>query len=164
MWMCVTVETHLICYDKILYAGHGEGASGVRICCFRTGCDDSRALLFRPQRCVSIGTAEGVQSQESVGLPLRHLLARINGMLLFCYRSFLIDRLFIIIRQRQKVHILQTLLCGLIGLPPSNGVLPQSPMHTKSLAVLREQVCAYEEEEDSEFYLRVIKILLFLSC
>ncbi|KAI3463375.1 hypothetical protein Pfo_020038 [Paulownia fortunei] len=34
---------------------------------------------------------------------------------------------------------LLTLLCGLIGLPPSNGVLPQSPMHTKSLAVLRKQ-------------------------
>ncbi|XP_056176249.1 boron transporter 4 isoform X1 [Syzygium oleosum] len=32
-----------------------------------------------------------------------------------------------------------TLLCGLIGLPPSNGVLPQSPMHTKSLAVLKRQ-------------------------
>lgn len=62
------------------------------------------------------------------------------------------------------MHILQTLLCGLIGLPPSNGVLPQSPMHTKSLAVLRKQVCAYEEEEDSEFYLRVMKVLLFLSC
>ncbi|KAI7984218.1 Boron transporter 4 [Camellia lanceoleosa] len=26
-----------------------------------------------------------------------------------------------------------TLLCGLIGLPPSNGVIPQSLMHTKSL-------------------------------
>ncbi|KAK9266282.1 hypothetical protein L1049_001803 [Liquidambar formosana] len=33
-----------------------------------------------------------------------------------------------------------TLLCGLIGLPPSNGVLPQSPMHTKSLAVLETQL------------------------
>ncbi|KAK2401073.1 HCO3- transporter family [Trifolium repens] len=32
----------------------------------------------------------------------------------------------------------QTLLCGLIGLPPSNVVLPQSPMHTKSLAVLKK--------------------------
>ncbi|KAK4837121.1 hypothetical protein QYF36_002966 [Acer negundo] len=32
-----------------------------------------------------------------------------------------------------------TLLCGLLGLPPSNGVLPQSPMHTKSLAVLKRQ-------------------------
>ncbi|CAL5350352.1 unnamed protein product [Camellia sinensis] len=31
----------------------------------------------------------------------------------------------------------QTLLCGLIGLPPSNGVLPQSPMHTKSIPVLK---------------------------
>lgn len=36
--------------------------------------------------------------------------------------------------------LLQTLICGLLGLPPSNGVLPQSPMHTKSLAVLRKQV------------------------
>ncbi|XP_022720873.1 boron transporter 4-like [Durio zibethinus] len=33
-----------------------------------------------------------------------------------------------------------TLLCGLIGLPPSNGVLPQAPMHTKSLAVLKGQL------------------------
>ncbi|XP_022637947.1 probable boron transporter 7 [Vigna radiata var. radiata] len=33
-----------------------------------------------------------------------------------------------------------TLICGLLGLPPSNGVLPQSPMHTKSLAVLRRQM------------------------
>ena len=29
---------------------------------------------------------------------------------------------------------LMTLLCGLLGLPPVNGVLPQSPMHTKALA------------------------------
>ncbi|GAB2293605.1 Boron transporter 4 [Dionaea muscipula] len=36
--------------------------------------------------------------------------------------------------------VLKTLLCGLIGLPPSNGVLPQSPMHTKSLAVLNRQL------------------------
>ncbi|KAK6248459.1 hypothetical protein QUC31_020024 [Theobroma cacao] len=35
---------------------------------------------------------------------------------------------------------IMTLICGLIGLPPSNGVLPQSPMHTKSLAVLKRQI------------------------
>ncbi|CAI0414959.1 unnamed protein product [Linum tenue] len=33
-----------------------------------------------------------------------------------------------------------TLMSGLLGLPPSNGVLPQSPMHTKSLAVLKKQL------------------------
>lgn len=32
------------------------------------------------------------------------------------------------------------LLCGLIGIPPSNGVIPQSPMHTKSLATLKHQL------------------------
>ncbi|KAI4387452.1 hypothetical protein MLD38_005282 [Melastoma candidum] len=32
-----------------------------------------------------------------------------------------------------------TLLAGFLGLPPSNGVLPQSPMHTKSLAVLKRR-------------------------
>ncbi|KAI3515843.1 hypothetical protein L1887_14748 [Cichorium endivia] len=32
-----------------------------------------------------------------------------------------------------------TLLCGLLALPPSNGVLPQSPMHTKTLAALEKQ-------------------------
>ncbi|XP_047313442.1 boron transporter 4-like [Impatiens glandulifera] len=33
-----------------------------------------------------------------------------------------------------------TLLCGLLGLPPANGVLPQSPMHTKSLSVLKRRL------------------------
>ncbi|XP_057531245.1 protein PECTIC ARABINOGALACTAN SYNTHESIS-RELATED-like [Amaranthus tricolor] len=37
-----------------------------------------------------------------------------------------------------------TLVCGLIGLPPSNGVLPQSPMHSKSLATLKKQVMKEE--------------------
>ncbi|KAL5670747.1 hypothetical protein ACJX0J_015053, partial [Zea mays] len=32
------------------------------------------------------------------------------------------------------------LLCGLLGIPPSNGVLHQSPMHIKSLAVLKRQL------------------------
>ncbi|KAK8481972.1 hypothetical protein V6N11_013892 [Hibiscus sabdariffa] len=35
---------------------------------------------------------------------------------------------------------IMTLICGLLGLPPSNGVLPQSPMHTKSLSVLKKQL------------------------
>ncbi|CAL5433659.1 unnamed protein product [Camellia sinensis] len=33
-----------------------------------------------------------------------------------------------------------TLMCGLIGIPPSNGVIPQSPMHTKSLSTLKHQL------------------------
>jgi hypothetical protein len=37
----------------------------------------------------------------------------------------------------------QVILCGLIGIPPSNGVIPQSPMHTKSLATLKHQVYIY---------------------
>ncbi|WOH15812.1 hypothetical protein DCAR_0935358 [Daucus carota subsp. sativus] len=32
------------------------------------------------------------------------------------------------------------ILCGLTGIPPSNGVIPQSPMHTKSLATLKHQL------------------------
>lgn len=35
-------------------------------------------------------------------------------------------------------------LCGLLGIPPSNGVLPQSPMHTKSLATLKRQIVRKE--------------------
>ncbi|KAM0838566.1 hypothetical protein ACQ4PT_060894 [Festuca glaucescens] len=36
-------------------------------------------------------------------------------------------------------NAMQVLICGLLGIPPSNGVLPQAPMHTRSLAVLRRQ-------------------------
>ncbi|XP_015062428.1 boron transporter 1-like isoform X2 [Solanum pennellii] len=32
------------------------------------------------------------------------------------------------------------LICGLLGIPPANGVIPQSPMHTKSLATLKHQL------------------------
>lgn len=31
-----------------------------------------------------------------------------------------------------------TLLCGLLGIPPVNGVIPQSPMHSKSLASVKD--------------------------
>lgn len=34
----------------------------------------------------------------------------------------------------------QTLACGLLGIPPVNGVLPQAPMHTRSLATLQKSV------------------------
>ncbi|KFK38103.1 hypothetical protein AALP_AA3G069800 [Arabis alpina] len=33
-----------------------------------------------------------------------------------------------------------TILCGLLGIPPSNGVIPQSPMHTRGLATLKHQL------------------------
>ncbi|KAL0668270.1 hypothetical protein Bca4012_030974 [Brassica carinata] len=36
--------------------------------------------------------------------------------------------------------VVKTLICGLLGIPPSNGVIPQSPMHTKSLATLKYQL------------------------
>lgn len=56
-----------------------------------------------------------------------------------------------------------TLLCGLLGLPPCNGVLPQSPMHTRSLAVLKRQIirkkmvksakeCMKMQRSNSEMY------------
>ncbi|MCO5611583.1 hypothetical protein L7F22_065836 [Adiantum nelumboides] len=32
------------------------------------------------------------------------------------------------------------IVCGLLGIPPSNGVIPQSPMHTKSLATLKNEM------------------------
>ncbi|XP_021848193.2 boron transporter 4-like [Spinacia oleracea] len=33
-----------------------------------------------------------------------------------------------------------TLICGLLGLPPSYALIPHSPMHTKALAVLKRQL------------------------
>lgn len=32
------------------------------------------------------------------------------------------------------IAAVMTLVCGLLGIPPVNGVIPQSPMHTKSLS------------------------------
>ncbi|KAK9807489.1 hypothetical protein WJX72_000529 [[Myrmecia] bisecta] len=41
-----------------------------------------------------------------------------------------------------------TLLCGLIGVPPVNGVLPQAPMHTRSLTTLKQQLVARQVRKD----------------
>lgn len=35
---------------------------------------------------------------------------------------------------------LMVLICGLLGVPPCSGLIPQSPMHTKSLAKLNKQM------------------------
>ncbi|GLC65725.1 hypothetical protein PLESTF_000333200 [Pleodorina starrii] len=39
-----------------------------------------------------------------------------------------------------------TLACGLLGLPPVNGVLPQAPMHTRSLATLGRPRAAKKQQ------------------
>ncbi|KAK9666301.1 hypothetical protein RND81_14G175700 [Saponaria officinalis] len=49
---------------------------------------------------------------------------------------------------------IMTLLCGVIGLPPSNGVLPQSPMHTKSLATLKKQLMRRKMVESAKESIR----------
>ncbi|XP_073033395.1 boron transporter 4-like isoform X2 [Primulina eburnea] len=64
-----------------------------------------------------------------------------------------------------------TLICGLLGLPPSNGVLPQSPMHTRSLAVLKKQLirkkmvksvkeCMKQQATQSEIYGRLHTVFI----
>ncbi|KAL7189634.1 hypothetical protein ACSBR1_039306 [Camellia fascicularis] len=66
---------------------------------------------------------------------------------------------------------IMTLLCGLIGLPPANGVFPQTPMHTKSLAVLKRQLikkkivksakeCIKQQGSNSEIYGRMQAVFI----
>ncbi|KAF9685256.1 hypothetical protein SADUNF_Sadunf03G0035800 [Salix dunnii] len=68
-----------------------------------------------------------------------------------------------------------TLLCGLIGLPPSNGVLPQSPMHTKSLAVVKRQLIRRkmvasakesikQKASNSEIYGKMQDVFIQMDC
>ncbi|KAJ6366022.1 hypothetical protein OIU77_002569 [Salix suchowensis] len=52
------------------------------------------------------------------------------------------DLLPVEVKEQRLSNLLQAImviLCGLIGIPPSNGAIPQSPMHTKSLATLKHQ-------------------------
>ncbi|XP_043687173.1 probable boron transporter 7 [Telopea speciosissima] len=66
---------------------------------------------------------------------------------------------------------LMVLLCGLIGIPPSNGVLPQSPMHSKSLAILKRQQirkkmlkgakeCINQQATNSEIYVKMQELFI----
>ena len=123
-------------------AGYGEGSSCIHLCCPYSSCNDSGALLLWSQCCFTNGTTKGVQSEETFGLPLRYLVAGVHGIY-NCISTFLaIVPGFPPLKANALIWYIcyQTLLCGLVGLPPSNGVLPQSPMHTKSLAVLKRQV------------------------
>ncbi|KAL2932397.1 Boron transporter 4, partial [Bienertia sinuspersici] len=47
-----------------------------------------------------------------------------------------------------------TLVCGLLGLPPSYALLPHSPMHTKSLAVLKRQLLRRKMVESAKESMR----------
>uniref|UniRef100_A0A7N0V318 Bicarbonate transporter-like transmembrane domain-containing protein n=1 Tax=Kalanchoe fedtschenkoi TaxID=63787 RepID=A0A7N0V318_KALFE len=68
----------------------------------------------------------------------------------------------------------QLCFCGLLGLPPSNGVLPQSPTHTKSLAVLKRQLirdkmlksvkeCMKQQATYSEIYGKMESVFIELD-
>ncbi|XP_058112511.1 boron transporter 4-like [Magnolia sinica] len=63
------------------------------------------------------------------------------------------------------------LICGLLGIPPSNGVLPQSPMHTKSLSELKRQLirkkmvrrakeCIKQQASSSEIYGKMQEVFI----
>ncbi|KAL4853336.1 Calcium-transporting ATPase 2 [Chlorella vulgaris] len=45
---------------------------------------------------------------------------------------------------------LMTLLCGLLGMPPVNGVLPQSPMHTKALTKVAGRRAAMTQRDSGQ--------------
>lgn len=70
---------------------------------------------------------------------------------------------------------IMTLICGILGLPPSNGVLPQSPMHTKSLAVLRRKLirkkvvksakeCIKQRRTNSELYGKMQAVIVEMDA
>ena len=70
---------------------------------------------------------------------------------------------------------IMTLICGILGLPPSNGVLPQSPMHTKSLAILRRQMirkkvvksakeCIRQKGSNSELYGKIRAVFIEMDA
>ncbi|XP_068647365.1 boron transporter 4 isoform X2 [Aristolochia californica] len=69
---------------------------------------------------------------------------------------------------------IMVLICGLIGVPPANGVLPQSPMHTKSLAILKKQLmrkkmvksakeCIKQQATNSEIYGKMQEVFIELD-
>ena len=46
------------------------------------------------------------------------------------------------------------MVCGLLGLPPSYALLPHSPMHTKSLAVLKRELLRRKMVESAKASIR----------
>ncbi|CAJ1973746.1 unnamed protein product [Sphenostylis stenocarpa] len=82
------------------------------------------------------------------------------------YDVFLLGIMFL-----RYLYCPQTVVCGMLGLPPSNGVLPQSPMHTKSLAVLRRKLirkkvvksakeCIKQHKTNTELYGKMQAVIL----
>lgn len=61
------------------HSGYVESSSHVHICCHYPSHHDCWVILLWPQCGLTIGTTEGVQSEEAICLPLRHLVARANG-------------------------------------------------------------------------------------
>jgi hypothetical protein len=132
--------------------GHAKCASSLYNWGFHSSNDDCSALLLWSQCGFSTSSAERIQFEKTPFFPLRFTSFGVHGVqipflhtfLPFVLRKsyFLFGSLFIIHLPRtwNLVAAWQVILCGLIGIPPSNGVIPQSPMHTRCLATLKHQV------------------------
>ncbi|KAI7990051.1 Boron transporter 4 [Camellia lanceoleosa] len=93
------------------------------------------------------------------------LAAMITGLYFFyhCIASQMAQQKEFNLKNPSKRHLIAwnygilndfTLLYGLIGLLPANGVLPQSLMHTKSLAVLKRQLVRKKMVKSAKEYIK----------
>lgn len=136
------VNTNSLC-TKL--TGYAKCAGSLCNWSFCSSYNDCSALLFWPQCSISTCSAEGIQFEKTAFFPLWFTAFRIHGTTtsLFDVHHYRMIKKNCFVKYLNHVMVWQVILCGLIGIPPSNGVIPQSPMHTKSLATLKHQVCIY---------------------
>lgn len=59
-------------------------------------------------------------------------------------------------RERKRVCVCVQVMAGLLGIPPSNCVIPQAPMHTKSLITLKQMLVERNEKRKSRLDLSAL--------
>lgn len=110
--------------------------------------------LFSPNPWSSEATRHWTILQEMNKVPIGYVIAAILPALMIAILYYFDHSVSAQLAQQEEFNLrkptafhydlllvgVMVLMCGLLGLPPSHGVIPQSPMHTKALVTLKKEL------------------------
>ncbi|KAG0577310.1 hypothetical protein KC19_5G147000 [Ceratodon purpureus] len=132
----------VVVWTLISYAPHASVPDGIP------------RRLFSPNAWSFEATRHWTILQDMYKVPVGYVLAALLPALMIAVLYYFDHSVSAQLAQQEEFNLrkptafhydlllvgVMVLMCGLLGLPPSHGVIPQSPMHTKALVTLKKEL------------------------